>query len=107
MNGKNHNGYIQKMKVKCLDITTGKPVVLINEIDAKELGIHTLDRVEIFNKRTDKKIVAIVDITDSIVEENELGLYLDVCSKIECAKKDSVFVKAVPKPESMSFIKKK
>lgn len=102
-----HSSYIQIMKSKCLDIETGKPIVLLNEIDARELGLMPLDRVEIYNKKTKKSVIAIVDITDSLVKENEIGLFKNVCQMISGKKEDLVDVKAVPKPESLKFIKKK
>ena len=41
--------YAQLMNVKKLNIETGKFIAILNEIDAKELGVFPLDRVKITN----------------------------------------------------------
>jgi len=99
--------YAQKMKAKLFDIEAGKYISVIHECDAKQLAVFPLDRVEIFNPRTKKRIVTVADLTDSVVKENEIGLFEDVRKIIGAKEKDILSVSAVPQPESVKLIKKK
>ena len=99
--------YSRKMKVKVLDIESGKLISLLNEIDAKELGILPLERVQITNPKTGHKINTVADKTDTVVEENEIGLFEDVARLLEVKDGATVEVQASDKPKSVQFIKKK
>ena len=70
--------YTRKMKVKEFPISAGKLVCILNEVDAKDLGVFTGDRLELTNIRNTKKAVAIVDITKSEVKEKTIGLFEDL-----------------------------
>ncbi len=99
--------YVQEMSVKCFDIETGKLIVILNELDAKQLGILPLDRVEVLNSKSGKRITALADVTNSMVKENEIGLLKDVNNLLNCLNKQQVKVQAVEKPKSINYIKKK
>ncbi|MFH1663397.1 MAG: AMP phosphorylase [archaeon] len=99
--------YSKKMKTKFIDIEAGKMISIIHEKDAKELGVFPLDRVELFNPKTRKKIITVVDTTDSMVKEKEIGLFNDVRKRIGLKKKAIIIVSPVSAPESVDFIKKK
>jgi len=99
--------YSKKMKTKFIDIEAGKLISIIHEKDAKELGVFPLDRVELVNPKTKKKIITVVDITDSMVKQKEIGLFEDVRKRIGLKKKTEIIVTPVSPPESVDFIKKK
>ncbi|MFH1587386.1 MAG: AMP phosphorylase [Candidatus Diapherotrites archaeon] len=99
--------YTQKMKAKLLDIEAGKLIAIMNEIDAKEFGIFPLDRVELMNHRTKKSVVTVVDTTDTMVGEDEVGIFADVSRLLDAKESDSLEVMAVGKPKSVEFIRKK
>ena len=99
--------YSREMKSIYLPISTGKLIVLMNEVDAKELGVLPLDRVELFHSKSKKKVVAIVDVTSAFVKENEIGIYLEAAEKIACKKGEMVNVKPIPKPDSLYHIRRK
>ncbi len=99
--------YTQKMKVKVFDIEAGKLISVINEIDARELGLFPLDRIEIFNPKTKKSVHTVVDVTDTMVKENTVGIFEDVQKVLKVRDLDKVEVKAVGRPSSVAFIKKK
>ena len=101
------NGYTQDMKVKNLGIESGKLIVILNEIDAKELGLNPLERVEVKNKKTGKSCVAVVDTTTEMVGENEIGLFKDVEKNLGVKTKETVSVKATDPIKSLDYIKKK
>jgi len=99
--------YSRKMKTKFIDIEAGKLISIIHEKDAKELGLFLLDRVELINPETKKTIITVVDITDSMVKQNEIGLFEDVKKILGLRKPKEITVTPVSTPESVKFIKKK
>lgn len=99
--------YTQVMKTRIFDIEAGKFISIINEIDAKELGIFPLDRIEILNPKNKKSIHTVVDVTNTMVAEDEVGIFEDVKKVLEVKELDKVEVKAVEMPKSVAYIKKK
>lgn len=95
------------MAAKCIGLETGRLISIINEADAKQLGIHPLDRIEIFNQRTNKNVITVIDVTKKMVQAGEAGLFLEACEKLQAKPGDSLEVKAVQRPKSIDFIKKK
>ena len=61
------SNYSQNLKVKTIDILSGKLIVVLNELDAKELGVLPLERVELTNPRNKKSVNAVLDITDTMI----------------------------------------
>jgi AMP phosphorylase len=101
------DGYIQDLRVKGFDISAGKLVAILNEKDAKELGVMAGDRLELFNKKTQKKCVAVVDVTEKWVNEDQLGLFHEVLDKLG-AKSGSIITTQPTDPlKSLDIIKKK
>jgi len=101
------NDYSQNLKVNLLPVYTGKLVCVLNEIDAKEFGIFAGDRVGIENKRTKKKCVAIVDVTENFVKENVIGLFCEVTELVDAKAKDIINVRPTGRLDSVDLIKKK
>jgi len=99
--------YSKKMKTKFIDIEAGKLISIIHEKDAKELGVFPLDRVELFNPRTKKKIITVVDTTDSMVKPKQIGLFKDLFKELGLKKQIEIIVTPVSPPESVKLIKKK
>ncbi|MDD5148832.1 MAG: thymidine phosphorylase, partial [Candidatus ainarchaeum sp.] len=99
--------YSQMMRVKTFDIEAGALISIMHEIDAKELGVLPLDRVELTNIKNGKKVVTVVDHTTTMVEPDEIGLFEDAQKELLVFRGDQVEVKQSPQPESVSFIKKK
>lgn len=99
--------YSKKMKTKFIDIEAGSLISIIHEKTAKELGLFHLERVELFNPKNKKKIVTVIDTTDSMVKEKEIGLFKDVKKALGLRKKTEIIVTPVSVPESVKYIKKK
>ncbi len=99
--------YSQVMAVLPFDIEARRMICILNHGDAVELGLFPLDRAEITNMRNGKKTVTVVDVTKTMVEENQLGIFHDVKERLAVKAGDKVNVKPVEKPQSVSFIKKK
>ncbi len=103
--------YCHVLKVKPFHIHTGALVVVLNDVDAKELGIFANDRVRITNNKKKLSVVAVADITHSenhdFIKENEIGVFSEVIKRLDLKENDLVEVCAVELPKSVEFIKKK
>ena len=99
--------YVQDMRVKAFDLKAGKYICILNEADAKELGILPLERVEIYSPKTKRRVTCVADITDSMVGVDEIGVFNHAKEKLRVKTLDRVEVKAVPRPKSVAYIKKK
>jgi AMP phosphorylase len=95
-----------KFKVKHYGIETGKPIVVLNEEDMKEMGVHIGDRIRI---SVDGKtaVTAIIDATTSFVSQGDIAVFEEVKTALELKANDTVEVKPAPRPKSIEFIKKK
>ncbi|MBN2127775.1 MAG: AMP phosphorylase [Candidatus Diapherotrites archaeon] len=107
MNGEKNGMAYDSFKVKTFDLKTGKFICILNQDDSRRIGITSLDRVELINPKSKKKIVAIVDLTDSMVAKNEIGIYDEVKEKIKIKQGQVIEVRPVKKPECLKLIKRK
>ncbi len=94
-----------KSKVKLYPIESGKPIVLLNDEDSRELGVYMSGRVEIsFNGNI---VTAIVNTTKSFVKEGEIGIFEDVQKVLKVKNGDEVRIKPTTRLKSVEFIRKK
>lgn len=89
-----------KLEGKKLDMETNTPIVVMNDEDAKELGVHTLDRVRIISDGMEK--IAVADTTGNMVKKGKLGLTKGIHSW-----EGPLEVRLASKPESVKYIKEK
>ena len=61
-------------KVKEINVDTGKHTIILNEKDAKEIGVRSLDRVKMITPGI--TITAVVETTTTVVKEGEVRLSL-------------------------------
>jgi len=95
-----------KVKVHLYEIETGKPIVVLNEEDMKELSVHIGDRIRIC--KDDKcAVTAIIDATTSLVSGGEIGIFEEVKEALDLKTGDIVDISATSRPKSIEFIKKK
>jgi len=95
-----------KLRVRCLDLDAGgKAIAIINEEDARELGIHALERIIISKGR--KKLTVLVNVTPRFVLRGDIAVYAEI--KEVMRLRDGDFVVAEPRPElpSKQYIRKK
>jgi AMP phosphorylase len=64
-----------QLKLEHYNIKIGQHKVLLNIVDAKELGVNPGDRVRI---RGHQSLSAIVDTTDDMVPPGTLGVFTEV-----------------------------
>ncbi|VVB54425.1 AMP phosphorylase [uncultured archaeon] len=94
-----------KAKVRLYEIETGKPIIIMNSADMKELGIHLSDRVTL--STNGNKAAAIVDATTGVVKEGEVGVFQDLRQSLGVKEGEKIDIKAAGRPVSIDYIKKK
>ncbi|MFH1225510.1 MAG: AMP phosphorylase [Candidatus Diapherotrites archaeon] len=99
--------YTKIMRVRSIDIASGKMVSIMNSQTAKELGILPLDRVSIANPKNGKCMNTVVDFTETMVKKDEIGMFRDVSRFLGTKGGKRVEVTVVDKPKSVEYIKAK
>lgn len=92
-----------ELKVQPIDIKVGKYKVVLNTIDAKELGVNEGDRVRI---RGHTILTAIVDFTEDMISPGMIGLYHEVQEQLQRQWTEIVEIEAAEKPKSTRIIRK-
>jgi AMP phosphorylase len=97
-----------KLKVKYVSLSTGGPIVaVLNEVDARKLDLYALDRVKIHRIKTDKEIVAAIDISTKGIKPGEIGLFQETIKKLDIPEGTHVEVYETERPKSLDYIRKK
>lgn len=99
--------FSQSMKARIFPIQTGVFISVLHERDAKELGVWANERVRISNKRNGLEITSVIDLTNSFVSENEVGLFFDCKKALDVNEGEELVVQAAEKPKSVFSIKRK
>ena len=94
-----------RLRAKLIEIEADKPIVILNEEDAKDLGVYVSGRVKLIYG--EKEIIAIVDTTETLVNEGEIGIFEDVNEILKIKDLDWIEVVPTSRPKSVDFIKKK
>ena len=93
------------LKVKPLDMETGRNIVVLHERDAEELGHFTGDRVKLTAQGT--KLIAIANTTTRMVQRGEVGTFIEVTEALGLKHGDVLSITLAPRPRSVELIKKK
>lgn len=93
------------LKAHLLDIDLGKFQVLLHRQDAEDLGVHPGDRVRVLAQP--HAVIAVVDVTDSVVKPGTLGVFADVRKHFSLDEGSTIHVRPAEKPESVGHIKRK
>jgi AMP phosphorylase len=92
-------------KAKLIDIKTGEKSIILNEKDARDMMLRIHDRVKI--KKDLIKVIALVDITDNMVQREEVGVYEDLLNDLPVKDGDLVDLSVSATPPSVEYIHKK
>ncbi len=92
-------------KVKLLDLKEGRYEIVMNFEDAREMGLHTKDRVRVYADHTFK--TAIVNLAQKSVRKGEIAVPFDLKEALKLKEDDEVAVVPAEKPKSVDFIRKK
>ncbi|MFW6304179.1 MAG: AMP phosphorylase [Candidatus Saliniplasma sp.] len=94
-----------ELKGKKIDIEAGEHTVILNNKDAKRLGVRSQSRVRIDNKGNSTG--AIVETSDTMVKEGEIGLLENVFKEVSAKEDDILKIVTAGRPESIEHIKEK
>lgn len=97
-----------ELKTKKINLSTGGPLVaVINEKDAKDLGLHPMDRVKLTKIKSKKEIVAVVDISNKGIDKGYVGLFNELFKELNVEEGNNIEVSYAPQPESVKYIRNK
>ncbi len=95
-----------KMRVRCLDLDAGgKTIGIVNSADAREMGIHALERVVV--KKGRQQISVIVNVSDKSVLPGDIAVYAEVKELLRLKDGDDVDVRPRPEIPTKRYIRKK
>jgi putative thymidine phosphorylase len=97
-----------KFKVKDMNLSTGGTLVAaLSERDAKDLDLHSGDRILI--KKGKKEAVAILDVSEGkkAVPHGKIGLFEELLKKLNVKPGTELEVSFTGKPESVKHIREK
>jgi len=80
-----------ELKVKRIDVEVGGFEIILNEEDAKELGVYPQDRVRVGRKGV--MTTAIVNISQSMIKPGEIGMFVEISEKLNLKNGDKVKIK--------------
>jgi len=92
------------LKTKHISLEAGsKPIVILNNDDAEELGVLSQGRVKVSYRQ--KELTALVNTTTTFLQKGEIGLFDKVWNFFEIKEESIVDVESTHFPRSTSFIK--
>ncbi len=96
---------MREFSVKKIDVSTGKYELIIHIDDARDFSVYKEDRMKIVSRK--KTITAKVNVTDTLIEKGEIGLFNNTYKILELDEGEKVQLRVTSKPESVDFIRKK
>ncbi|HII15640.1 MAG TPA: AMP phosphorylase [Nanoarchaeota archaeon] len=97
-----------KLKVKDVNLSTGgSSIAIINELDAKKLGIHASDRISIRRLRTGQQAIAVADISSADISPGQIGLFEEPLKQLGIEEGTHVDVLPTERPHSIQYISAK
>ena len=94
------------LKVKVLQMDAGDLyIVMMNSKTLKKMALHPLDRIDVI--KGNKRLTCIINSSNKIIEEDEIGVYLDVKNKIGLKDGDEVEIEYQERPKSLDYIREK
>lgn len=100
--------YVLNLKATNIDLETNVVVCMLNEEDAKVIGVSSEDRVILTNAKNKELFVsAVVDIVHNLVKPGEIGISSKANEELELDGSRDLIIKRAEKPASFSYIKKK
>lgn len=96
---------ILELKVKPISMETGRNIIILNEEDAKELGVYAGDRVKITTPKA--TVIGIADSARTMVERGEIGTCAEVTKALGVHADEVISVTMAARPQSIEAIRKK
>ncbi|MEM1689671.1 MAG: AMP phosphorylase [Candidatus Hadarchaeales archaeon] len=93
------------LRIKPLDIETGKPIAIMHEEDAEKIGHVAGSRIKVYSQKGTFTIIT--NTTRNLVAPGELGTCKEATCEIGLEAGSEVKVTLAPRPASANAIKKK
>ena len=93
-------------KSKNFDLTAGGKIIVLNATEAHENDLYVSHRV-ILKSKSGKQTVAMVDLSDDLVERGEIWLFSEVRADFPVKDGEPIEIMHMQRPSSIEFIKKK
>jgi AMP phosphorylase len=97
---------MQSFTAKILDLSAGSRIAVLNSRTAENLGIVPWDRIRIKGPGP-RASTALVEITKSMVQENQLGLPRSVAEELNTIDGGNVSIEPIPPPVSVKYVHEK
>ncbi|WP_456328269.1 AMP phosphorylase [Archaeoglobus sp.] len=94
-----------KLIVRIIPIKSVRPLAIMNQSDAEELGVFEGDRVRLIAGK--KYLTATVQIALGFIEKGSVGICLKSAEDLGVEEGSEVDVVPIPKPASFEYIRKK
>jgi len=100
--------YSLTLKANSVDLETSVVVCMLNENDAKVLGVSSEDRVVLTNPNNKETYVsAVVNIVKNLFKQGEIGISSQAHNELQLGNDKNIIACRADKPESYDYIKKK
>jgi len=99
--------YSINMNINYIDLETPTIICVVNETDAKNLGVLPDDRLIITNPINKKYVAAVVDISKKNIKQGDIGISPSLKKELELDGHKIVKVERAEKPNSFNYIKRK
>jgi putative thymidine phosphorylase len=97
-----------ELKIKTMKIKTGRTLVaLMNRSDARELDLHSMDRIKITKKNRTETVILDITSDSKILKRGELIVFEEVRELMNLRNNDKVTITMARKPKSLEYIKRK
>lgn len=93
------------LKLKPLDMETGRNIVVIHEDDAQAIGHMAGDRINV--NTPNGAVTMIANTTRRLVQKGEFGTFIEATESLKLQAGTDVEIRLAPRPMSASAIKKK
>ncbi|MFA6489886.1 MAG: AMP phosphorylase [Candidatus Micrarchaeia archaeon] len=90
---------------KCVDLTAGGKIIVLNEEEAHENDLYASHRVIV--KSSTRESIAIIDVSSELVRRGEVMLFSEVAQDLGANEGEQVEIKHMQRPASIEYIKKK
>jgi AMP phosphorylase len=93
------------LKAKILGLEAEKPVVILNKVDAEDIDVRPLDRVEL--NFGGKKGTAIVNVASRFIKPGEIGMLSEIADHMRAKSGVNIDVLPSAPPDSLIHIREK
>ena len=92
-------------KAKCVDLTAGGKIVVLNEAEAHENDLYPSHRIIL--KTATHESIAIIDLSSELVNRGEIMLFSEIAEDLDAKDGEQLEIKHMQRPASIEYIKKK